>query len=540
MPKWLIRACMLLAITVACVLLAISVGGPGRFAAFRAGESEGESAAEAADSVVFALREISILDSSLDQSLLRDLTRGARAECQEEPHEAIKAYPKLLSEKPIYGLIRLAPDPHQRESGTPLYFVVDESGEDPALEEPTKEEPEEESSILDTLRSALFGKKAEKPVGEKLPKLNNTYDRLYVDLNGDLDLTNDLVVTPMKKTPTTLVPRYSSLLQAVVFKEISVPLDFGEELGNQPVRLVPRLEIQEHEGKEYPGVGFISAVARKGLVKLGNRPYQAVLAQRYPITGRYDCVSTRLLLTSPSDPSAREYWWGADQLTAMRLVNGNYCTTSTTPLGDKLIVKPYRGDLGILRIGLGGRDLDKLSIQGSLKTKDAALAVGESKPGEGGSLEPVTECRLPVGDYIPKYVTLEFGDLHLAISENYHTDGRKNMAVYSKSWVYGIEIRKDKPFVWDFSTPPEVMFASPAKDHTCKPGDEIEVNAVLIDPELTIMIRQLTDTSRKEEKTVELGDGRTSTYKQFVSLDPIVTISNAAGKQIAEGPMPFG
>ncbi len=101
---------------------------------------------------------------SLDQSLLRDLTRGARAECQEEPHEVIKAYPKLLSQKPIYGLIRLAPDPYERESGTPLYFVVDESGEKTVEEEPAKEEPEEESSILDTLSSALFGKKAEKPV----------------------------------------------------------------------------------------------------------------------------------------------------------------------------------------------------------------------------------------------------------------------------------------------------------------------------------------------------------------------------------------
>lgn len=530
MRKWLIRTCMLLAIT---------VGGPGRFAALRAAESGGESAAEGADSVVFPLREISILDSSLDQSLLRDLTRGARAECREEPHEAIEAYPKLLSEKPIYGLIRLAPDPYQRDSGTPMYFVVDESGEDPAREEPAKEEPEEESSILDTLSSALFGKKAEKPVVEKLPKLNNTYDRLYVDLNGDLDLTNDPVVTPMKKTPTTLVHRYSSLRQAVVFKEISVPLDFGEELGNQPVRLVPRLEIQEYEGKEYPGVGFISAVARKGSIKLGNRSYQAVLAQRYSITGRYDRTSTGLLLTSPNNPSGRERWWGADQLNAMRLVDGKYYTTSTTPLGDKLIVKPHRGDLGILRIGPGGRDLDNLSIQGSLRTEDAALAVGESKPARSGSLEPVTECRLPIGDYIPVYVTIKFGDLQLGISENYHRDG-KLRAFDRESWVHGIKIRKDKPFVWDFSTPPEVMFASPAKDQTYKPGDEIEVNAVLIDPKLTIMIRRLTDTSRKEEKTVELGDGRTTIYKQSVSLDPTVTITNAAGKQIAEGPMPFG
>jgi len=223
------------------VLLAVALGGMMFSRSNRPAPVDGVNSA--ADSVVFPLQAISILDSSLDQSLLRDLTSGARAEFQEEPHEAIKAYPKLLSEKPLYGLVRLAPDRYQRESGAPLYFVVDESGEDPAREEPETEEPEKESSILERLSSVLFGKKTAKP-GEKLPKLNNTYDRLYVDLNGDLDLTNDPVVTPMKKTSTVLVRRYSSLLQAVVFKEISVPLDFGEELG------------RHHRQKSLPHVGL--------------------------------------------------------------------------------------------------------------------------------------------------------------------------------------------------------------------------------------------------------------------------------------------
>ena len=523
----------------ACVLLAITLERPGRFAASPTGETEQESEAEGTDETVFPLREMSILDSSLDQPLLSNLTSGARAECQEEPHEAIKAYPKLLSKKPVYGFIRLAPDREQLGSGTAFYFVVDESGEKPAREEPVKEEPEDESSILDRLNSALFGKKAEKPAADELPKLNNTFDRLYLDLNGDLDLTNDPVVMPMEKTPTILVRSYSGLRQAVVFDEISVPLDFGEELGNRPVRLIPRLEVQEHEGKEYRGVGFISAVARKGDIKLGNRSYQAVLAQPDLITGRYDRPSTGLFLWSPNKPDERERWWGTDQLKAMRLVDGTYYTTSTTPLGDKLVVKPYRGDLGILRIGPGGRDIDNLSIQGSLETKNTVLAVGESKRGRNGHIEPVTECRLPIGDYLPVYVSLTYGNLKFSISQNYHSDGKK-MAIDRESWLHGIKIRKDKPFVWDFSTPPEVMFASPAKDQTYRPGDEIEVDAVLIDPELTIMIRGLTDTSRKEEKIIDHGEGRTSAYKQLVSLDPTVTISNAAGRQIAEGPMPFG
>lgn len=322
-----------------------------------------------------------------------------------------------------------------------------------------------------------------------------------------------------------------------MFQEISVPLDFGEELGERPVRIVPRLQVQEYEGKEYPGVDFLSTVARKGNIKLGNRAYQAILAQRYSITGRYDSDHTGLLLTDPDNPGRREHWWGADHLNAMRLVAGQYYTTSTTPLGDKLVVKPYSGELGVLRIGAGDRDVDKLSIQGSLRTDKTALALGESTG--SGSLKPLTECRLPTGDYIPSYVTVEFGNLLLGISENYHSDGKK-MAIDHESWIRGIKIRRNRPFVWDFSTPPEVMFASPAKDQIYKPGDEIEVHAVLIDPKLTIMIRRLSDTSRMEEKTTKLGNGRTTTYKQQVSLDPIVTITNSAGKQVSEGPMPFG
>ena len=63
------------------------------------------------------------------------------------------------------------------------------------------------------------------------------------------------------------------------------------------------------------------------------------------------------------------------------------------------------------------------------------------------------------------------------------------------------------------------MFASPAKNQTFKPGDEIAVNGVLVDPKLNIMIRRLNAAK---------------------SLDPKVTITDSSGKQIAEGPMPFG
>jgi hypothetical protein len=106
--------------------------------------------------------------------------------------------------------------------------------------------------------------------------------------------------------------------------------------------------------------------------------------------------------------------------------------------------------------------------------------------------------------------------------------------------VYAIQIRKDKPFVLDFSNKPEVVFASPAKDQTLKPGDTMRVAAVLTDPGLDIMIRGVNDTGRKQKEVYKLAEGKEHSYERPLALDPKVTITNSSGKQVAEGKMPFG
>jgi hypothetical protein len=416
--------------------------------------------------------------------------------------------------------------------------VIDESGEATAAAGPADQEVADSPSLLVRLGKALFGGDAPDEPAATMP-LKNTFDRLYIDLNGDRDLTNDTVVTPMKQPPASAMPRFSGLLQLVVFSEISMPLDFGPDLGPRPVRLVPRLTIHSYEDQEYPSVEFISAVARAGDIRIGSRDYRAVVAQTYVITGRFDAPTTRLLLTNPASPDAQEHWWGADQLNAMRLVDGQYYSTATTPMGDQLTVTPYQGELGTLRMSPGQRQVSRAQIYGSLESRDTVLAVGTSSDDAPGSLAPVAECQLPVGDYIPDYVTVQLGRLQLSISQNYHSDGQRQ-DIDRDAWRYGIKIRKDEPFVWDFTTPPEVLFASPAKDQTYKRGDEVSVMAVLIDPQLTIMIRGLIDTERKETKTIDLGGGRTASYDSYASLDPTVVITNSAGQQVAQGVMPFG
>ncbi|MBN2315008.1 MAG: hypothetical protein JXM79_13840 [Sedimentisphaerales bacterium] len=106
--------------------------------------------------------------------------------------------------------------------------------------------------------------------------------------------------------------------------------------------------------------------------------------------------------------------------------------------------------------------------------------------------------------------------------------------------IFGIQIREDKPFVFDFSNKPEVLFASPAKDCRIRLNEELTVKAVLIDPKLDIMIRGPTDTSRKKKRERSSVDGRKYTSWEQISLDPKVIIKRANGEKVAEGVMPFG
>jgi len=137
-----------------------------------------------------------------------------------------------------------------------------------------------------------------------------------------------------------------------------------------------------------------------------------------------------------------------------------------------------------------------------------------------------------VGDYLPNSLHVEFGRLQMFISDNYHSDGKPRERG-GRPPVYAVHVRKDKPFVLDFSNQPEVLFASPVKAQRLKPGDPLEVKAVLVDPALDIMIRELADTIRKPKPNQ-------TRNSQYLSLDPTVTVKRTNGEKVAEGIMPFG
>jgi hypothetical protein len=128
------------------------------------------------------------------------------------------------------------------------------------------------------------------------------------------------------------------------------------------------------------------------------------------------------------------------------------------------------------------------SASGSLFSKNMAVIMGAES--EDGEARPVRSCTLPVGNYFPDGLTIYYGSFYVTISINYHSDGKaRNRG--GRPLVYGFAIKKDKPFVLDFSNKPEIIFASPAQESRFKAGEQVRVEAVLVDPKLDIMVRDL-------------------------------------------------
>lgn len=476
-----------------CIALTLVTVGCGKKTEEVAREEQSKaevSSKKEAQELVFNLDEISVFE--LDRESRREFTRGQRGECGEEPGAEVKAYPAFKSDKPIYGSVRFAGVYGEKDSGVQYHFAIDESA----------------------------------GTGEG-------YDRLYFDLNCDLDLTNDKALAPWREPPSGAMLDYSSIKQQVCFDCLKIDFDFGGE-DKRALEVMPRLIVSE---SGYTSLSFVTTKVRKGVMKLGGQRYDVLLGHDSLIGGWFDHPSTGLYLIPKADPSLKPRWWGADRLTAIHKIEGTYYRFSATPAGDKLTARPYDGDFGTFEMGAGGRDIEEMTARGSLRSEDAAVAVG-TELGDGWP-EGARSCRIPAGDYLPTYLRLTFGRLSIFISSNYHSDGKPRDRA-DRPQIYGIKIRKDKPYVFDFSNKPEVMFASPAKDDRIKLGEELKVKAILTDPQLDIMIRGLDDTSRKQTKEYETPDGEKYTREKTMSLDPKVLITRADGEKVAEGVLPFG
>jgi hypothetical protein len=434
----------------------------------------------------FPLTEISPFD--LD---IRDFKRGEYSKNEEKPDPEIKALPQFKSENPVYGKFEFGRIDLDNKNAISYHYALDESS-----------------------------------------GTGKGYDLLYFDLNRDLDLSNDQPLKPMLSPPRDAAFGGNYIEKEVFFKNITLSFDVGSGVKLER-GFLPHLVVQKIQENRYTAFYLISTKLRTGKVEIAGQKFTAYLGHSYVVGPSFDWPGTALHLV-PEGSQNGPRWWGADNIKAIHRIpdtpSGGYYRFSATPQGDQLFVRPYTGDFGIFEIGAGNRKIDKMEVSGSLYSKDANVAIG-GEPEDWGGRKPAPSCSIPVGDYYPSYISVNYGKLRISISENYHSDG-KSTDRQDRPYVYGMSIRKEKPYILDFSNKPAVMFASPPKDHRVKVGEKLRVEAVLTDPQLDIMIRGLDDTTRK--KKTDYG------YERDFSLDPTVVITRADGEIMAQGEMPFG
>lgn len=433
----------------------------------RTEESEGQT-----DELVFSLKEFSVF--RLDDEVSQYLLRGQRSHCDDKPREA--KYPEFNSDKPLFGSVRFTGKVKGYHTFPTYHYALDES-----------------------------------------EGTGTRYNLLYFDRNCDLDLTNDTVLKRLKRPPKKTLLKYPAIEQQDCFDSFKIKFDYGSA-GERAVEIMPRLMIR----RRITELSFIATKIHRGRIKIGKEKYIAVLGHRSSIGGPFDWEGTFFSLILENDPHYSYRWRGSNDLRAMHFIDEKYYNFTTTSTGEKLFVRPYNGTVGVFEVDSGGRDIRKIVIQGELCSEDKAINIGNG-------LEQVwpkrnKSYRLPIGDYLPTYMQINFKNLRFGISENYHKDGEP-LGKIRGSKKYEIKIREDKPYILDFTNKPAVIFTSPAKNYRIRLGKELKVEAVLIDPELDIMIRSLYDTRQRQGG---------------VSLDPKIIITRADGKKVAEGVMPFG
>ena len=263
-------------------------------------------------------------------------------------------------------------------------------------------------------------------------------------------------------------------------------------------------------------------------ITLANRPIKILLGER----------PEREFFLFDVEKGYGPYWWGSWSLHSYHKIDDKFFEFMLIEEGTKIAARSYKGELGVIKVGKGGRELEKVEFNGSVYQQGKVSApIGTIKE---HWTSPVPECEIPVGDYTAHIMDVIYDNLSITISNNYHTNAQGQSR--GKGIVYGMQVRKDKPYVLDFSNKPMVVFDEPSMSKTSfSRGEEIKFAAVMIDPKLDIMIRRLNDTSVKVEKEYKDNDGKViHTAKVPKSLDPKVVIARADGEVIAEGVMPFG
>ena len=424
---------------------------------------------------VFKMEEVSVFD--LNDATAIQFQRGQQArKCGIEPLKEVKAYPSFKSKKPFYGKVEFDGSLIRYGVGIDYHFALDEAG-----------------------------------------GTGKGYDRLYFDANRDLDLTNDVVLSPMKEPAIQQTLSKGRGRNNVAFDYLEFDLDRGPGKRPVPLKIIPQLTIWSSTS---PMVSFTLPTVRRGKIRLGSKEFAAVLSQAFMITGGYDRSMAGLHLTKTR--RALPFLCGWHEL------DGTFYTFSATPSGDKLTVTPYTGPFGVLDVVAGDPNVKTARVElGYLVSEDVMIDIGDCPSIDG-------KLKVPVGEYRPLHLGLRLDDLRVRLVMKMP----QTVEAQTKSPKFVIKISEDKPCEINLAGKPDIVFQTPAANERLKVGSEIKVKAAVHDRTMDSSLVALEDSTQKIGQSIKLSNG--TEYQRYRSINPTIKIVNSSGKCVAEGKMPFG
>jgi len=417
-----------------------------------------------------------------------DYAAGPFAGCLTTPFQDVKVYPKFVSSEPLFGRIALGPNASDGKNRAVYDFALDES-----------------------------------------EGTGKGHDRLYFDLNRNLDLTDDKVLAATE--PAAARAGVDSV--GIFFEHITVPWDFGGDIGVRAVELVPSYRRDATYGNRL--LKFDYASVRSGAIRIAGRRYEATLS-RYGLTGRYDSPNTRVKLECPPGvllfPGRGKlfmsvpYRWKACQLGTFLNINRSWYRLAATPLGDRLKVMRYKGDLGVFEVAVGPAS-DAVAVADICST-DTRVKI--TSPDRWTEFKPwaVHSLELPVGDYCLSSMNVKSGNYYLGIAQTQEPRGvPRDPSGHAPR--YFIKIRKDRPFKFSLERKLSVSLPTPRDGDRLKPGDNLKVCAFLVDAEDDIALYSIQD--------IRLAGARARAPAGELNAD--VTVTDSTGKVLAQGKFPF-
>ena len=325
------------------------------------------------------------------------------------------------------------------------------------------------------------------------------YDRLYVDRNADGVFEADEPVGLMADPPPGATVRMSSGQRCLVFEPFGLQVRPDES----PRPVVARLGIADDGSPKFL---FVGEVLRCAKVTLGAVECSVFLRSWFP--GNYDDSLARQVIEYGPARIA-DYWRGN-----LWSINGAVYRLSPASRGETLTVDEYVADAGTIAVGLDGAwkgvTVEQISVGG---TNPFLIAAGPLLAERG-------EFQVPAGRYYPVLMSLKKGAASCFLMD-ISGSGEKH--------VKRVRVSRGARSRFVMAARPEVTFIKPAKSAHVRPGDHLEVEALMRSPEWGLCVRGISVRSDAA--------GGNPPAKQ---LQPQVVVKDSAGSVVAQGPMPFG